>query len=427
MNTYTIAKSGASPAREHYIVTMCSLFVLLTPSLIEQIPHVQLTIQAATVALFVLLVLRMLNERATVSAGLVAFALFRLSFLPGTLATGGDIANWGYASVAQVSLFMLIDASRRASSGGRLALRCIADLLFAYLAINAIMVATGTGVSRIWANGYVETWYLLGIRTRVTDCLFVALAASATIDALNGRRLGVRTFLVAVLGTAQVGALSVATALIGLAVALAGFILFRFAPVSQGLLSMRRISLLGVIVSVVVVIFRGQALIGTILEGVFDKDATLTGRTSLWDGALDIVMQRPWLGHGINDIFGAFIPRGDVLWQAHNQYLQLAYDGGLIAVAAFVALLLVCAREFDALPGVPAKAPILAVYLAFAVMMATEIYTYNMGLFFVLPFVACQFDRLITRPAEAGPRLSMTRPVGRRLESRHAQRGAVRP
>ena len=74
-------------------------------------------------------------------------------------------------------------------------------------------------------------------------------------------------------------------------------------------------------------------------------------------------------------------------WQVHNQWLQLLYDGGIVATALFV--MFICAagrnleksRELDKVI-IPAKATL----LAFMVMMVSEIYTYNMGLFFLVPF-----------------------------------------
>jgi O-antigen ligase len=74
------------------------------------------------------------------------------------------------------------------------------------------------------------------------------------------------------------------------------------------------------------------------------KDVTLTGRTELWAVAISMIERHPWLGYG----FGGFWrgPVGDsgefwraVRWQAphaHNGYIDLTLDLGVIGVVIFL-------------------------------------------------------------------------------------------
>lgn len=77
----------------------------------------------------------------------------------------------------------------------------------------------------------------------------------------------------------------------------------------------------------------------------FGRDTTFTGRTDIWSAVLDKIRERPWLGYG----YGAFwqgwegesadvwlrIPYDNLPEHAHNGFLDLWLDLGLLGLAAF--------------------------------------------------------------------------------------------
>ncbi len=83
------------------------------------------------------------------------------------------------------------------------------------------------------------------------------------------------------------------------------------------------------------------------------RDATLTGRTDLWDFAIKSVFQHPLLGHG----YGAFWSpasheaeaiRESIGWQAptsHNGYLDLLLDFGLVGIGLYFTSYFVAVRR----------------------------------------------------------------------------------
>jgi len=101
---------------------------------------------------------------------------------------------------------------------------------------------------------------------------------------------------------------------------------------------------------------------------VFDKDATLTGRTYLWYRAHDLIEQKPWLGRG----FYAFWRQGNTdaegLWQYagilgrsgfnfHNTLVELTVQLGMIGASIFVLVALMgligLVRHFVQRPSLP--------------------------------------------------------------------------
>jgi exopolysaccharide production protein ExoQ len=87
---------------------------------------------------------------------------------------------------------------------------------------------------------------------------------------------------------------------------------------------------------------------GTFLDAT-GKDFSLTGRTDLWQIALDEIAQRPWLGAGYQAVWVAGDPLAEALWAEfdvesrtgfhfHNAYLSNAVEIGVIGVALQILL-----------------------------------------------------------------------------------------
>jgi exopolysaccharide production protein ExoQ len=75
------------------------------------------------------------------------------------------------------------------------------------------------------------------------------------------------------------------------------------------------------------------------------RDATLTGRTGIWDTLIGKVSLRPWLGYGYRgfwqgmdgDSADIYYNLGFMVASAHNGYLDVALELGLVGLALFVA------------------------------------------------------------------------------------------
>lgn len=85
------------------------------------------------------------------------------------------------------------------------------------------------------------------------------------------------------------------------------------------------------------------------IAGTFDKDVTLTGRTSLWAYTLEEWAEHPWAGLG----YGAFwlgpnSPSGWIIdriywvpWQAHNGYIDILNETGIIGLSLVIGFFVV--------------------------------------------------------------------------------------
>ncbi|HEY9630756.1 MAG TPA: O-antigen ligase [Coleofasciculaceae cyanobacterium] len=76
------------------------------------------------------------------------------------------------------------------------------------------------------------------------------------------------------------------------------------------------------------------------------RDATLSGRTGLWEASIEKVLERPWLGYGYQGFWrddgGAtsiWLSEGYKPPHAHNGFINLPLDLGLIGLFIFLAVL----------------------------------------------------------------------------------------
>jgi O-antigen ligase len=98
--------------------------------------------------------------------------------------------------------------------------------------------------------------------------------------------------------------------------------------------------------------FVATLYVGGYIEGLLEalgRDATLTGRTQLWNAVLSMIWQRPWLGYGYAAFWQGWEGEESahvLLWMmafgggqyygaADNGYLQLWLDLGLVGVMLF--------------------------------------------------------------------------------------------
>lgn len=78
--------------------------------------------------------------------------------------------------------------------------------------------------------------------------------------------------------------------------------------------------------------------------GAAGRDLTFTGRTELWSILLQMIQKQPWLGYGYSAFWLDWKGESGKVWSllmweptyAHNGYLQLGLDLGLLGVCLFV-------------------------------------------------------------------------------------------
>ena len=85
-----------------------------------------------------------------------------------------------------------------------------------------------------------------------------------------------------------------------------------------------------------------------IITNILHRDMTLTGRTIIWDITVNKFIDRPIIGHGmIADLDFQAMLGGITGINAHNTYLMILFNGGIILFIIFIFALLVVRRQFN--------------------------------------------------------------------------------
>jgi O-antigen ligase len=176
--------------------------------------------------------------------------------------------------------------------------------------------------------------------------LYLVLGLPIAWHLLMNRRGLVRAAAVIYFVVAPLGLLLTATR----GAFLAGLVAYTVVPLTLPRLSLRSYALSGVMLilvtlslALVVPAANWERMLG-ITNAV--AEGNMSGRTSIWNAALQAFPQRPLLGAGL----GAFAPAVGPYLQnshttnAHNLALGLLVEDGLVGVCLFAAVLVACAR-----------------------------------------------------------------------------------
>jgi hypothetical protein len=357
--------------------------------MLAQDPQVGQVLRIVAVCAFIAVCIRLFRDGVSLTPVVGWLLVAEIQLFISTWLYSGDMQSCIFTALSHLGVaFLVVHATRDQGRATNQFMSILAWVLLIYLACNAWTIFFATGSQIEWSNGFTQTSYFLGIRTRVTDVIFPAILFCAVSDLADKGKVGKRTVAAVMLGLVQAYYLSVSTAFVGFAVLISVSAFYVLVVASRPLLSLRNIVISSTLLSAFFVIGRGakNGVVEGIAAQILEKSLTFTGRTEIWVNALPYVTQSPWIGHGVNGNLGAFVPwQSGRLWQAHNQYLQLAYDSGLIGVAIYVAFSYAAASALDrSVAPVPVKAVFAGVFAAFAVMSVSEIFTYNMGVMYVL-------------------------------------------
>lgn len=364
------------------------LIPLLEPKLMVKYSIPNFLFVGAAVMVFCYMLMNYMLARKMPSKLFLAVVFWRVSFGIQTILSRGDITQWGYFSIIVMTLCMVFDYYMPIDPRGLI--RAITQILTAYLAINLATVA-------LWPDGIMDGLYFIGIRTRFTELVLTAILFSLIRDQMEGKRISLRTAFVLAMSIASILIEWVAAAIIGMALCLLSYILLMRSQLFTRFLTLTRALVLSLAVNVAVVVFNVQKYFSWVFVNLLGKDVSLTYRTELWVLALTQILKRPIFGYG-ESVDGTFIQwwRSGRLWQAHNQWLQLLHDGGIVCALCFAAIIVICSYELRKSKQQRIAKLMLSGMIAFFTMMIAEIYSYTPYLFLLL-FFAGSINRISDR------------------------------
>ena len=145
-----------------------------------------------------------------------------------------------------------------------------------------------------------------------------------------------------------------------------------------------------------IVIFRVQNLFSYLIVNILHKDLTFTNRTGIWDRTIAYINKSILFGSGLepstirstknNFIYGI---------NAHNFILEIMYQGGILALISFVAILIsACKKLYKYKNNMVSKVVSFVIFVLF-LMMITEYY--NIQFIFIVLVFAFNIEYIIKK------------------------------
>lgn len=255
-----------------------------------------------------------------------------------TLLQAGSVYYYGQkvAYIAGPWLICVLFLKRNPS----LFISVTAALLFAICIINLITIAMFLPRGSFRAE--IGDYWLFGQRTYMRNIVFPALLFSLLNDKMNKKRLSINTIFLLLTNP-------IALYLVDSMTSFTFCILLEVVVVVM-LISARKMQLLkpiavaGVVVDVVIVHVRHVAFLENFIVNTLGRNLTFSGRTQVWDLSIDALLKNPFSGTGIQALedSGFTLASTKQLSNAHNEFLDLTFKGGILTAVAWILLVVKC-------------------------------------------------------------------------------------
>ena len=321
-----------------YIACFSLFFVIMAPAdiiyvlLEDNVPGVLWNLRYALMAA-VIVVYAVKGERSLFYALACTYGV--LSLL--TMIFGDAPLMWGVrVAFPYVTTMLLVGVFWRERSEELLWGMLI--VMSAYSLANTVELIIET-VSHPETFGRIS-YTQIAYRNSFSRIYIPAIVASVLLYVRKGRRFSLRSLILAIAAIIQSCLAFSATSAVELVFVVIGLLLVQSVVVRRAMNG----AVFGIgylVFFLLFVVFRVQAVFSALIEGLLHKSLDFTGRTDLWDQAIDAVFPD-------HVLFGC--PKGgspllslgnEVFWTAHNGILDIMLWGGALSLLVFMALVVI--------------------------------------------------------------------------------------
>lgn len=205
-----------------------------------------------------------------------------------------------------------------------------------------LLVSSATSILNLWSvlafpSGIEPAgsdYFIVGHRNWAITAILPSIISSLVIDIHHGKKFSMRSGCLVVIGYAQLVTAYSATSIASLTLALALYCMMLF-PKLRPYLNLFTYLGLYILSFVSIILMRVQHIFSFIIVDILHKDITFTGRTYIWDQALQEFSTNPVLGPGKN----VFTVGSQKISSAHNMALETLVQGGILGLASYFAMI----------------------------------------------------------------------------------------
>ena len=250
------------------------------------------------------------------------------------------------------------------------------------------MLLINLGISYIYPNGVIDGIFFIGIRTRISDVIFPLLLFALIREELGNHKLQLKTIICFMICILNIVRFTVTTAILGVIIFIITYFLVSRSNKFRKIINLRWVVYFGVIISLLFTFCNLYVYFDDFIVSVLRKEANLSSRTLIWGEAIKYIAQSPIFGHGLapdgNFVYWGYVGGVKGLWQAHNNWLQLLYDGGIISMLVFVNFINMNSPKLSNYKNEKIAALLIVTVLVYMIMMISEIFIYTPYFYLVI-------------------------------------------
>lgn len=209
-------------------------------------------------------------------------------------------------------------------------LTTLENTFFVLLLINFIAIILFPGGFYLNSSGYSGN-YFLGYDNNLITYIFPALALSFTNSLNKNGKIGLKSIFLLIISFCSIIFTWSATGVVSMVIMI---VLFFAYTINKKDFPIKKYIVVALCLFIGIVFLRFQNIFSFIIEGWLKKDLTFTGRTYIWDIFIGEIKKSILIGHGIVD--SKYLIRTLNAGHAHNYFLQILYQGGLVTFSMFL-------------------------------------------------------------------------------------------
>ncbi|MCD8006094.1 MAG: O-antigen ligase family protein [Oscillospiraceae bacterium] len=326
--------------------------------------------------------------------------LFYIVQIPATILISKDYISYYSYAIEAIGISYL--CSRYIREDMMRAIRIIRNYMTFLVIVNIIIqMLFPAGIDVGSSTGGM---YLFGIRIEFSAPYVLMIFCSLLYDALLYDRLYLsrQSIVMFVICFISLMAQQISTGIVAMS------LIFVFIVLAYTFKGFKRINywillLIALVVTISIVVLQTSNF--DFILNILGENETFSNRIYIWGSAIQQFLQRPIWGHGITQR-GAFEITYASGWvgdtrPAHNQYLHVLYEGGIVAFIAYISFFLNLGNKIKKVDESHITFLIKMVVFVFCVMSITEIQSQRVWIFFA---IAISFNVLevLSRQDERG-------------------------
>lgn len=253
----------------------------------------------------------------------------------------------------------------------------------------------------ISSTGNIVSRYFLGVENQFAATLIPAIIINLIYNYMKYNRLRLNSYILIGVVTFTFFYIWSATSILGIMLILI-YLVFINRKIINKIINKYTIIITAITIYVMIVILRSVEYFAFIIEGLLNKDLTLSTRTLLWDRAFSYIADSPIIGYG-------YLSSGRYLqvtitrfMDSHNTVLQLLLQHGLLGMFIIVILIILFFKKTSLYKNNKIIKLILYSLFVSTTMMLTEVYSFSFILIILTlgifsPYIISEQNKLLNK------------------------------